>query len=226
MLGRTIATAVTALALLGAGGAQASTGPLVLQAGAVAQTKLLFAHLEGPQTASPARCDEGQPRGGFLGVYLLPTLSFGSGDAAFSCRIRAHLALLDLGGAIASEDANPDSTYTTADGEVLRFTPPNLERICDDLVRVYPPAAAPATVDGRAITGARVSTPVFHVRVLPGAGQYADSVALGHPGRLAAAYCGIKALVPLRRGRHVIAVDLSDIAGAPTHFSYDIHVRR
>jgi len=61
--------------------------------------------------------------------------------------------------------------------------------------------------------------------VIPPSGQFwQDSVDLGHPGKLAASYCGWKAEVPLRQGRHVIRVDLTDVAGAPTHFTYNITV--
>ena len=44
-----------------------------------------------------------------------------------------------------------------------------------------------------------------------GADLYADSVALGHPGRLATVYCGFKAEVQLSPGTHTIVVDYTGI---------------
>jgi len=80
-------------------------------------------------------------------------------------------------------------------------------------------------VDGNAVSGTQVSTPAFTAKVIPPSGQlWQDSVDLGHPGTLAASYCGWKAEVPLRQGRHVIRVDLSNVAGASTHFTYNITV--
>lgn len=221
---RIIVAVAGVVAVLSAGMADAFSGPRPVQERAEAQTKLLFRELKGPQTASPATCNEGQRPEGIMGEFILPTLSFGSGNASFTCRVTAHVALLDLGGAIATED-DRDDTYTTAGGDVLRFTRGNLERICDDALRFFP-APAPATVDSNPVSGTQVSTPVFEVKVNPTAPVpfWQDSVDLGHPGTLAAAYCGWKAEVPLDVGRHVIEVNLSDVAGAPTHFSYNITV--
>ena len=131
---------------------------------------------------------------------------------------------MDLGGAIATEDARGD-TWTTADGQELAFTRSNLERICDDVLRFFP-APAPATLDGRALDGTQVGTPAFPVVVRRTAPEpyWPDSVDLGHPGLLFASYCGWKADVALGRGKHTIDVDLTDTAGAPTHFRYDITV--
>jgi hypothetical protein len=223
---RTIATVAGVLAVLSAGVAGASSGPMRLQQRAAAQTKLLFRELNGPQTASPAMCNEGQRPEGIRGEFMLPALSFGSGDATFSCYVKAHVVLLDLGGAIATED-NRGDTYTTADGEVLLFTRGNLQRICDDALRFFP-APAPATADSNPISARQVSTRAFEVKVNSSAPApyWQDSVDLGHPGRLAAAYCGWKAEVPLDRGQHVIQVDLTSVAGAPTHFTYNITVDR
>jgi hypothetical protein len=53
---------------------------------------------------------------------------------------------------------------------------------------------------------------------------YADSVALGHPGRLATVYCGFKAKVKLRPA-HTIVVDYSPIVGDSTVFTYNITVK-
>jgi hypothetical protein len=221
---RIIAIATVAIVVAGSGVAQASTGPKRLQLLAAAQTELLFSRLTGPQVASPATCNEGQRPNGIFGEFLLPTLSFGTGDAAFKCQISAQAVVLDLGGAIATED-NRGDTWTTAGGQVLTFTRANLEPICDDVLREFP-APAPATLDGKPIGGAKVSTRVFEVPVRRTAPDdfWTDSVAVGHPGRLAASVCGWKAEIPLTPGHHVIAVDLSDAAGAPTHFTYDITV--
>jgi len=54
---------------------------------------------------------------------------------------------------------------------------------------------------------------------------YADSVDLGHPGRLATVFCGFKAKVHLRPGKHTIVVDYSGaFGGASTVFTYNIKV--
>ena len=55
---------------------------------------------------------------------------------------------------------------------------------------------------------------------------YADSVGLGHPGRLATVYCGFKAKVHLRPGTHTIFVDYSRLfGGTSTQFRYNITVK-
>ena len=79
-----------------------------------------------------------------------------------------------------------------------------------------------------AIGGTQVSTRAFEVPVNPTAPAlyWQDSVDLGHPGRLAASYCGWKTVLTLSPGDHVVTVDLSGAAGAPTHFTYDIEVSR
>jgi hypothetical protein len=183
---------------------------------------VLLSRYHAGQVSSPSACLHGQVVHG--SVYLLPTLSFGSGNKIFRCRIRARAVLLDLGGAVATEDNDPNDTYTLSDGKVLRFTRQNLEPICDDALKYFP-APAPATVDGDAISGVQVSTAAFIARVNRHSGTYwQQSVALGHPGRLAASYCGWKAVVHLHTGHHVIKVDLSRAAGAPTHFVYRIDV--
>ena len=222
---RVILAAVAALALAVPSVAHGSTGPKRLQLLAMAQTELMFANLTQPQqVASPARCDQGQPSFGILGEFFLPMDSFNAGDATFDCRIRARTVVLDLGGALASEDASGD-TWTLANGTKLTFTRGNLERICDDVLRVFP-ASAPATLDGAPIAGTQVSTPAIPVLVHRGAPDplFQDSVDLHHPGVLAASSCGWKAELRLRPGRHVINVDLTDSAGAPTHFTYNIVV--
>jgi hypothetical protein len=159
-------------------------------------------------------CGEGQPASGFFGFYLLPTLSFFPGDRQFDCRTTARIVVVDLGAATATMDAS-GIPYEFADGRKLLFEPRNLERICDDVQPRFFPRPAPATVDGRPIAGTAVTTFVFPVPIHRTAPLtfWADSVALGHPGVLASTFCGWKAEVPLARGKHVIAVDLTDIFG-------------
>lgn len=226
MRSRLIAVTAIALALALPAISGASTGPKRLQVLAAAQTIYLFEHLRGEQVASPANCGEGQPARGFLGWYLLPTLSFTPGDAHFNCRITARKVVLDLGGAVATEDSS-DVPWIFEDGTELLFRRGNLERICDEVQPRFVPEPAVATLDGRPIAGTAVTTPEFPVHVQRTAPLtfWADSVALGHPGILASTFCGWKAEVPLTRGKHVIAVDQSALTGTPTHFRYDITVR-
>ena len=49
-------------------------------------------------------------------------------------------------------------------------------------------------------------------------------MALGHPGRLVASYCGWKTELRLRPGYHEVVVDLSGIAGEPTTVTYRLWV--
>jgi hypothetical protein len=210
--------------------AEAASGPKALQRLAADQTQLLFRFYDGqPQTASPPTCSQRRGDGRRGGVLLLPSLSFGSGDATFTCRTKARAVLVDLSGFTVTED-NRGDTWTLADGEVLDFARANLPRICDDVLRFVP--AATATLDDSAITPIPVSTRNFSVKVNPGADNtpglplYQDSSDLGHPGRLAACYSGYKALVPISPGHHVLHVDLSAIVGAPTQFTYDVTVPR
>lgn len=222
--------------------AQAAIGPAKLQRLAAVQTQLLFRDYHGsPQVASPATCNAGQDGhagdgrgedrsahgGGAGGVFLLPTLSFGSGAQSFWCHIEAKAVLVDLGGAVATEDKRGD-LQTLADGEMLTFARGNLSRICDDALRFFSPSA-PATVDGRPLVGTPVSTGTFEVKVnsdaaAPGLPFYQDSVDLGHPGSLAACYTGQKAIVPLTAGRHEIRVTLAGADGLPSQFTYHIFV--
>jgi hypothetical protein len=231
----TVTGAIAALLIASGGTAEASAGPKGLQKLAQAQTQLLFAQYFGaPQTASPASCNQGQRPDGIRGVFLLPTLSFGTGDALFICHIKTRSVLLDLGGAIATEDSHLDGAFTTHTGEKLLFTRANLERICDDIL-LFPanagaPPASPATLDGKPITGTPVSTPPVTVTVNPTAGSFfSDSIAVGHPGKLAASYCGTKAQIRLTPGQHVIQIDQTLRAGGPnhepTHFTYAITVQ-
>jgi hypothetical protein len=206
--------------------AHADTGPRSAQLLAVAQTELVFLNLTQPQqVASPASCDRGQPSSGVFGLFMLPQYVSGTGDYTFDCKLRTRNVLLDLGSAAATEDAT-DNTYTLADGTALPFRPKTLERICDDVLATGFTAPAPATLDGKPISGTAVSTPAFPVLVHRGAPAplWQDSIDVGHAGRLAASYCGWKAQLRLSPGRHVITVDLSDVAPGATRFIYNIKV--
>ena len=206
--------------------AHADTGPKRMQLLAVGQTELVFLNLGEPQqVASPAACDKGQPASGVLGLFMLPQYVSGTGDHTFECRLRTRNVLLDLGSAAATEDAT-QNTYTTAGGAELLFRPKTLERICDDVLATAFTAPAPATLDGAPISGVAVSTPAFPVLVRRGAPPplWQDSVDVGHPGRLAASYCGWKAQLKLTPGRHTIVVDLSGVAPGPARFIYNIKV--
>jgi hypothetical protein len=210
--------------------AQAASGPKRLQELAAAQTQLLFRFYNGqPQPASPPTCNQGQDEDGRDGVFLLPTLSFGSGDVTFTCTTEAHQVLVDLAGGVVTEDRRGD-TYTLANGEILDFARRNLQRICDDAIRFIP--AATASLDNGPITATPVVTRNFTVKVNPGANNtpgsplFQDSIDLGHPGRLTACYVGYKALVSVSPGHHVLRVDLSAITGTATHFTYNLNIER
>jgi hypothetical protein len=218
------AVVIAALAAVMPAAAHADTGPRSAQLLAVAQTELVFLNLTQPdQVASPASCDRGQPAFGVLGLFMLPQYVSGTGDTTFDCRLKTRNVLLDLGSAAATEDATAN-TYTLADGTELPFRPRTLERICDDVLATGFTAPAPATLDGKPITGAvAVSTPAFPVLVHRGAPPplWQDSIDVGHPGRLAASYCGWKAQLKLSPGRHTIVVDLGDVAPGPARFIYN-----
>jgi hypothetical protein len=227
---RLIATAAIVLALCLPGAAGASSGPKRVQALAAAQTVYLFAHLTGVQSASPRVCGAGQPSSGFLGFFLLPTLSFSPGDQTFHCRITTRTVVLDLSGSTVTEDANVDAPYVFEDGTELLFLPRNLERICDDVGPRFFPEPSPATLDGKPITGTAVTTRPFLVPIHRTAPLtfWEDSVKRGHPGVLASTFCGWKAELRLTRGKHVILVDhthLFEESDPPTRFRYDITVR-
>ena len=72
-----------------------------------------------------------------------------------------------------------------------------------------------------------VSTRAFTARVGPDAGGFwTESVDLVHPGRLAASYCGFKAEVRLAPGHHVIRVEIGEVWGDDSVFTYEIDVVR
>jgi hypothetical protein len=225
-----VGTAAVAAASLQLGAAQAATGPPELQRLAAAQTQLLIRNLTAPfgeQVASPAVCNQDQNARGTNGTFLLPTRSGGSGNLTFTCDVQTTQVLVDLGGAIATEDANPESTWTTNSGEVLRFTRENLEPICDDILAHVITEPMTAQVDGQALTGATaVSTAPFISKVTPSAGPlYQDSVDVGHKGTLATTYCGWKAKVSLSQGTHQLQVRFSEPKARPFTFTYNITVR-
>lgn len=212
--------------------AAASSGPRRLQRLAIAQSQLLFRFYNGqPQITSPATCRQPhQDEDG--GVFLLPSLSFASGAATLTCRVKARKVLVDLAGFTVTEDdrASEGSTWTLVDGEVLTFTRANLPRICDDVIRIV--TQATATLDNHPVVGTPVITRNFTVHVNPGANDpspgspyYQDSIDLGHPGTLTACYAGYKALLRVPPGHHVLRVNLSAFIGAPTTITYNLRVR-
>lgn len=238
---RTIACALmTAVVLaLSIGSAAATTAPRHLQKLAQQQTNLLLKFYKG-QNVSPAKCGQGQGSNGIDGVFLLPVLSFTPGDRTINCKTTARSVLVDLGGAVITEDPRfPDSFYEL-NGQNIPFTPKNLEPICDDLIdRGFLGEPVPATLDDEKITGPQkpLDSGLFTAKVnrqaqIPeGPDLYADSKELGHPGRLATVYCGFKAKVHLRPGAHTIVVDYSGAFGGTaggtnsTVFTYNITVK-
>jgi hypothetical protein len=217
--------------------AGSSTAGTELQDRAQQQTRLLLKFYEG-QNVSPSKCQQGQSSGGVDGVFLLPTLSFGPGSRTINCQITARSVLLDVGGLTVSEDNSfPESFYTfTDDGPHIPFTSENLEPICDDLIADGVLAdLASATLDGdTSVTGTLLDSGVFtarvnrHAQIPGGADMYADSVALGHPGRLDNVFCGWKAELHLSPGTHTIVVDYGLFPGGdstPTVFTYNITVK-
>ncbi len=202
---------------------------------AIKQSQLLYEfHRDPLQVASPRHCGQGQPIDGVDGVFILPTLSFVGGNKAFKCTTNAKAVLVDLGGYTVIEDPRfPDSAYPLAgvDEPGIAFSKENLQSICADVISLTQLGVAPAHLDGgAALTTNPITTRNFGVRInrlADPAGQpfYADSVALGHPGRLTSCYAGYKAIVQLSPGHHVIDVNLSGLTGTPTSFVYNIYVR-
>jgi hypothetical protein len=201
------------------------------------QTNLLQKFYTG-QNVSPSKCGRGQSSGGIDGVFLLPTLSFGPGSRTISCTTNARAVLLDVGGFTVSEDDRfaEGSVYQFVEnGPLVPFTRENLEPICDDLIADGAfDNPAPATLDGdTSISGTVLDSGVFtsrvnrHAQIPGGADLYADSVDLGHPGRLGTVFCGAKARVNLSPGPHTIVVDYGTFAGGTdsTVFTYRITVK-
>lgn len=215
------------------GSAVASTTTTPLRVLAQQQTNLLLKYYEG-QNVSPSRCGQGQGSDGVDGVFLLPVLSFSPGDQSLSCTTSVRSVLVDLGGAVITEDHRfPQSSYPL-NGQDVPFTPENLAPICDDaLAQGYIAGPMPATLDGgSSITAPALDSGVFTARVsrhavVPGGVDlYADSVSLGHPGQLATVFCGFKSLVSLTPGFHTIVVDYSALfGGTSTVFTFRITVK-
>ena len=122
-------------------------------------------------------------------------------------------------------------------GEAVACTRKILEASCNEIRGNLDffglPLPVPARLDGVLIPGpeASLNSGLFtakvnrHAQIPGGPDLYADSVALGHPGRLATVYCGFKAKVKLRPGTHTIVVDYSPIVGDSTVFTYNITVK-
>jgi len=234
---RRIGCALSAAALVASVGgasvrADAATGAVRLQKLAEAQTRL-YAALDDNTGVSPPRCGQGQRPHGVRGVFLLPV--FAATEApeprSIACVTTAHSVLVDAGGFAITEDANgPSWPLPFPDGGLVPFDRPRLDAICDDVVENYLPdngiSPALVTVDGEARRPVAVATRWFLAQHSPTLEtQYADSIALGHPGLLATGFCGYKTLVHLRPGRHVVTVDYSLIAGAPgTVYTYRLDV--
>jgi hypothetical protein len=233
---RTIACALVTVMLLALsmGSAAATTAPTRLQTLAQQQTNLLLQFYEG-ENVSPPKCGQGQGSDGIDGAFLLPVASFTPGDQTVNCMTTAGSVLVDLGGFVITEDNRfPESSWTLLNGQVIPFTRENLELICDDIIdQGFISNPVPATVDGDPITGPDepLNSGVFtakvnrHAQIPGGADLYADSIALGHPGRLATVYCGFKAEVRLSLGTHTIMVDYTGIFGGSTVFTYNITVK-
>lgn len=217
------------------GPADAARGPERLQRLAKAQSKL-YAAFDTDAGVSPSVCGRGQGRNGVHGTFLLPVFAQPPTvpePKTLRCRTTARRVLVDAGGFVATEDLNgPSYPLPFPGGDLVAFNRRNLEPICDDIVDNLLPALnvspAPIRVDGRRRGAVGVATPWFRARFSPTLeAEYQGSIDLGHPGRLAAAFCGYKSLVHLRPGRHVIRVDYSAIAGKPgTVYTYRIAVRR
>ena len=236
---RTIACALTTVMLLALsiGSAAATTAPRHLQKLAQQQTNLTLKFYKG-QNVSPQKCGRGQGSNGIDGVFLLPVPLFTAGDQTVDCKTRARSVLLDLGGFVITEDPRFPESFYELGGEPVPFTRENLEPICDDIIaQGFLGDPVSARLDGVLIPEPRapLNSRVFTAKVnrhaqIPGLGRagnlYADSVGLGHPGRLATVYCGFKAKVHLRPGTHTIFVDYSRLfGGTSTQFRYNITVK-
>lgn len=220
------------------GSAAATTAPRHLTELAQQQTNLALKFYKG-QNVSPPKCGQGQGSNGVDGVFLLPVPLFTPGDQTLNCKTSARSVLVDLGGFVITEDNRYPASVCPVNGQNRPCTKENLEPSCDDIIAqgfFGIPLPVDARLDGEKLITRRVPKPinsgVFTARVnrhaqVPGPGGpdlYADSVDLGHPGRLATVYCGFKAKVHLRPGTHTIVVDYSPIVGDSTVFTYKIKV--
>ena len=239
---RTIACAVTTAMLLALSmvSAAATTAPTrVAEAGAAADRPAAEVLRGAERIAAEVR----KTGPGFstesTACSCSPCLSFAPGDR--NAQLQGERSIgprrLSAGSVITEDDRFPESSYPLngpPPASRLPFTRENLEPICDDIIaQGFLGDPMPATLDGdRSITGPVLNSGVFTARVnrhaqMPGgADLYADSVALGHPGRLATVFCGFKAKVQLRPGAHTIVVDYSGLFGGDsTVFTYNITVK-
>ena len=154
---------------------------------------------------SPGGCDYPQPD---EDNFLLPVNAGGGAPASVACNVTGFdHAIADLGGFVIFEDANGTAGgWTLANGTTLAFTPGNLVAICNDLVATQVPVPT-VTLDGsrRGLRPVKVITQPFTYHVPSGWAFEDDSALLGHPGTLAASYCGYKLVVPeLDHGTHTL----------------------
>jgi hypothetical protein len=218
------------LVSLGAVHADAASGDPRLQRLAQAQTELLLRTFNDRNLTGPANCSQGQDPKGFRGVYLLPTLLLTSNvpfaSRTFTCHIKAGSVLVDRFGVVVSEDNN-NEPYVASTGEEIPFERGRLEDICDDVLPFLP--TLPLTVDGVSFPDDEpgVSTHEFIATVNHNSGPayFGESRDLGHPGKLATAYCGHKTEVPLGPGQHVITVDFGFLGVGDALFTYNITVK-
>ena len=159
---------------------------------------------------SPATCDGEQPD---AAVFLLPSAVGRPSEeptvASTDCVVGAGSRVLaDLGGLIATEDANGlDGGYDLADGTRVAFAPEHLPAICADVLEqgLQPPPRE-VSLDGAPQRDVRaVVSAVFPLAIVEGSPLASDAAALGHPDHVSAAYCGYKLLLdPLPAGDHVL----------------------
>ncbi|MEZ5262296.1 MAG: hypothetical protein R2755_11100 [Acidimicrobiales bacterium] len=181
---------------------------------AVAHARRWAAQADHPDAVaagfSPARCGDDQAG---APVFLLPSTVGRPSDepsaVTTDCTIAAgQRVLADLGGLIATEDANGiEGGYDLADGTRVPFAPEHLPAICADVLdQGLQPAPRAVTLDGEAVGGVRaVVSAVFRVPVAASSAMAGDAAALGHPDHVSAAYCGYKLLLgPLAPGEHAL----------------------
>jgi hypothetical protein len=140
---------------------------------------------------------------------MLPVNTGFSGTPAVTCTVgSSRRVLADLGGFVPFEDANGVAGgWTLKNGTTVPFTPQNLVTICTDIMDQGFVPAPTVTLDGHTppVAPQVVITDRFTYRVPSGWLLEDDSGQLGHPGKLAATYCGYKLLLPrLETGTHVL----------------------
>lgn len=212
-------------ALFGNAPAGAATAPKGLQRLAAEQTQLWENGIAAQTPLSPTTCTRGSAHDD--DVVFLPVLTqFGVANNALtvSCTVRRDSDLvLDVGGAILTEDANVCTADPATDpcykvnGVDTPFRPATLPAIGAQILTDFAPFAT-ATLDGKALPAQRILTSVFPLCIPADAFQYQDSMNLGHPGVLAAAYAGDKVVIDhLRKGRHTIVVTNSAFGSSITY---------